>query len=563
MLIVDTYEVLRLLDGWIRRSFAPALRDNTRLVLAGREPPVAIWHTAPGWSALVLSVPLGNLAESEAEDFLEREGLDPAAARVNRLACGHPLSLELAAAAVRARPAAALEDIALRAVLEGLTELYLGVLEPPAREALDAASVVRRITLSLLAAMLPERAPQDAFERLRALPFVELGHDGLIVHDTIRETVARALAGSDRPATGATAEPPGSSFRAELPTRRARRGLALHGRHALPDREPRRPGGVLPDDGARVLAERRAPGTPRPSRRSCTVTSRAAAAEHLVAWWQSAPAASGSCTRREGVVGLSLLFEPDRSRTARSRPTRSRASGATTCDEIRCRAGSGCSSPALAERGRGRGAVRRAGRLLARCQALLPGAPPRAAPDLHRVPDLATFAPIVAPLGFALLPEVVQLGERPYHSAVLDFGPSSIDGWLSRLVARELLIDEYSILDPVQRQLVLDERRVDLTSLEFGVLDYLLQHEGKVVERSALLETSGARRRRQQRRRGRHPLAAQEARRAGADDRDRAQHRLPAPARARCLDHRASHRRRMGAPATGSRPVCSSADARR
>jgi len=112
-------------------------------------------------------------------------------------------------------------------------------------------------------------------------------------------------------------------------------------------------------------------------------------------------------------------------------------------------------------------------------------------PELRRIYlafcDLATFAPIVAPLGFALLPEVVRLGERSYHSAMLDFGPSSIDGWLSRLVARELLIDEYSILDPVQRQLVLDERRVDLTRLEFGVLDYLLQHEGKVVERSALL----------------------------------------------------------------------------
>ena len=50
-----------------------------------------------------------------------------------------------------------------------------------------------------------------------------------------------------------------------------------------------------------------------------------------------------------------------------------------------------------------------------------------------------------------------------------------------------LLIAEDSILDPVERQLVLDGRRVDLTRLEFEVLDYLLQHEGKVVERGALL----------------------------------------------------------------------------
>src|SRR5262249_56590389 len=82
-------------------------------------------------------------------------------------------------------------------VLDELTGLYLDGLDGPTREALDAASVVRRITLSLLEAMLPERAPQDAFERIRALPFVQLGHDGLVLHDTIRETVARALRGRD------------------------------------------------------------------------------------------------------------------------------------------------------------------------------------------------------------------------------------------------------------------------------------------------------------------------------------------------------------------------------
>jgi hypothetical protein len=201
VLVLDTYEVLRLLDSWVRQLLAPALRDNTRLIVAGREPPVASWYASPGWSGLVRSVRLGNLDDGEAEELLARAGLDAAdARRVNRLARGHPLSLELAAAAVRARPEVELEDIALQAVLDELTGLYLDGLDAPTREALDAASVVRRITLSLLQAMLPDRAPQDAFERLRALPFVQLGHDGLIVHDTIRETVARALRGSD-PAT--------------------------------------------------------------------------------------------------------------------------------------------------------------------------------------------------------------------------------------------------------------------------------------------------------------------------------------------------------------------------
>ena len=73
----------------------------------------------------------------------------------------------------------------------------------------------------------------------------------------------------------------------------------------------------------------------------------------------------------------------------------------------------------------------------------------------------------------------IELDGVAYHPALIDFGPSSIDGWLSRLVAAELQIDEDSILDVAQRQLVLDGRRVDLTKLEFEVLNYLYQRPGQ------------------------------------------------------------------------------------
>jgi DNA-binding response OmpR family regulator len=69
---------------------------------------------------------------------------------------------------------------------------------------------------------------------------------------------------------------------------------------------------------------------------------------------------------------------------------------------------------------------------------------------------------------------------------MLDFGPASVDGWLTRIIAGELQVGEDSILDVAQRQLVLDGRRVDLTTLEFEVLNHLCQRPGKVAERSAL-----------------------------------------------------------------------------
>ena len=80
-----------------------------------------------------------------------------------------------------------------------------------------------------------------------------------------------------------------------------------------------------------------------------------------------------------------------------------------------------------------------------------------------------------------------ELDGVPYYPLLLDFGPASVDGWLSRLVAAELQIEEDSILDLVQHQLVLDGRRVDLTKLEFGVISYLHERQGTVVGRSELL----------------------------------------------------------------------------
>jgi hypothetical protein len=45
--------------------------------------------------------------------------------------------------------------------------------------------------------MLPEAAPQDLYDRLVRLPFVELGSDGLIVHDAVRQVIAASLKTTD------------------------------------------------------------------------------------------------------------------------------------------------------------------------------------------------------------------------------------------------------------------------------------------------------------------------------------------------------------------------------
>src|SRR5918999_4221893 len=191
LLVLDTFELHAMVDRWVCRTMIPALPANVRVVIAGREAPCERWRS---YGPLLCSVPLGNLPAEEAAEMLRRDGVDARTApRINAVVHGHPLSLQLAARALRDRPGLAIEEIAAGTVGEELARLYLDGLDAPTRRALNAAALTRRTTLSLLAAMLPDEPATEAFARLRELPFVELTAGGLLVHDTVREATAADL----------------------------------------------------------------------------------------------------------------------------------------------------------------------------------------------------------------------------------------------------------------------------------------------------------------------------------------------------------------------------------
>src|SRR5436190_649269 len=126
VITLDTYEVFRLMDTWLRQVFVPALPDHVRVVIAEREAPAAPWHAAPGWRGLFRSVPLGALDQSASIELLHHLGVQADdAQRVNRFARGHPLSLILAASALHERPDLDLEEGTIPAVVEELTRTYL------------------------------------------------------------------------------------------------------------------------------------------------------------------------------------------------------------------------------------------------------------------------------------------------------------------------------------------------------------------------------------------------------------------------------------------------------
>jgi hypothetical protein len=337
--------------------------------------------------------------------------------------------------------------------------------------------------------MLPDRAPQDVFERLRALPFVQLGSDGLVVHDTIREMVARALRGIDPVAHRRYRAASWRKLRSELPTvpsadlwRYTADMLYLIENPAV--REAFFPTTEhafsletsTPADGPAIaaIARRHEPE---------------AAVTQLVSWWEQSPQSFSSVRDRDGrVVGFSILFEPDKvpygvmeaDPVTRSWREHLRREPVPRGQRVLC------NRRWLSEED-----GEQPSRVQAACWLDIKRAYMELRPELRRlyttVRDIATYSPIIAPLGFVALPEAVQLDGVGYHTVLLDFGPSSVDGWLTKLAASELLISEDSILDPVERQLVVGERRVDLTRLEFEVLNYLYQRQGKVVDRSDLL----------------------------------------------------------------------------
>ena len=113
-------------------------------------------------------------------------------------------------------------------------------------------------------------------------------------------------------------------------------------------------------------------------------------------------------------------------------------------------------------------------------------------PQLRRVyltlADIGPYGPAATQLGFTVLEDLAtDLGDICYHTAMLDFGPGSVDGWICDLVAAELGIVEDRLLDPAARELLLNGNRIPLTPLEYGVVSMLESRAGDAVSRGDLL----------------------------------------------------------------------------
>ncbi|GIJ48218.1 hypothetical protein Val02_51040 [Virgisporangium aliadipatigenens] len=187
VLLVDTFERCRNLEGWLREHFLPQLPAGAVVVIAGRHPCDPLWAADEAWVGLLRIAALGELARPDATDLLRRRGVpEEHQEAVLRFAGGHPFALSLAATV----PGEALgHRSGVASTVDVVTALLRQLIGdvPSARHqrALEVCAHAWRTTEDLLRVFVGSAAA-ETFAWLHAQPFVESSGDGLFPHDVVR-----------------------------------------------------------------------------------------------------------------------------------------------------------------------------------------------------------------------------------------------------------------------------------------------------------------------------------------------------------------------------------------
>lgn len=194
VLLVDNFERIQGLEGWLRERFLPRVPVGALVVIAGRNPPDMRWRADPGWAGVLEVLPLRDLRAGDAQALLDSCGV-PAELREPLLAFtgGHPLALLLGASVAVKDGGAGRRWTPHQDLVATLLDQLVGELPSEAhRHALEICAHAYTTTEDLLRAALPKDAG-TLFRWLRRLPFVESSSLGLFPHDVVREVLEADL----------------------------------------------------------------------------------------------------------------------------------------------------------------------------------------------------------------------------------------------------------------------------------------------------------------------------------------------------------------------------------
>ena len=193
ILMLDTFEELGPLTGYLQHELLPPLDESVGVVLSGRHPLGSAWRE---WLPLIQRVELESFHPEQAREYIERRGVEPGIAEdILPLAGGHPLALSLAADMA--------VDLGLRTftrarewrrtVQQLLDDMLRDLRDPLLRQLLEAAAVVRQFSEETLTAIVDGSDVRAAFEELCRLSIVKPGDRGLVLHDDVRRILIEDL----------------------------------------------------------------------------------------------------------------------------------------------------------------------------------------------------------------------------------------------------------------------------------------------------------------------------------------------------------------------------------
>jgi hypothetical protein len=200
LVLIDSYERMAALGGYLRRALLPELPDATIVVIAGRRPFEPGW-TEGGWEGLTVELELGPLSAHESRALLAAQGVEDLerAGELADWAEGSPLALTLAADAAGVDPAwspvqQGERPEIVRALIRRLAESELDAVH---RDVIGVASIARVVTADLLRDVLRDVHAAEALEWLRSRTFAEPLGDGVTLHDLVRRAARADLKQQD------------------------------------------------------------------------------------------------------------------------------------------------------------------------------------------------------------------------------------------------------------------------------------------------------------------------------------------------------------------------------
>jgi hypothetical protein len=195
LILLDSYEQMTSLDGYLRRDLLPTLPDRALVVIAGRSEPDPGWFSG-GWESVTARIELRGLAEQESLRLLAAHGLsDERVPAIVDWAGGSPLALSLAADTASSDAAWNAEtDLQRPEVLRSLIHrLAHAELRDVRMSALCIAAIARTTTPQLLSAVLPRGEGEAAYTQLCELTVTEQLHDGVTLHELVRKALVADL----------------------------------------------------------------------------------------------------------------------------------------------------------------------------------------------------------------------------------------------------------------------------------------------------------------------------------------------------------------------------------